>query len=141
VCSLGFPESMGKTSGLNFSVRCLKFFKERDAAFGECQGRYGHLQSVAFLKAYGASWHPCVHRRTLVEHVPSVLVNAMLMKYHALTWVGSSAILSVARGEFPSCDLLKLSFVILTLLETLGKQQNRSQRHLPPKEASPCRTR
>ena len=72
VCSLGLPESMGKTFGLN--VRCLKFFKERDAAFWECQGRYCHLQSVAFLKAYGASWHPCVHRHNLFEHVPSMLM-------------------------------------------------------------------
>ncbi len=74
---------MSKTSGLNVvtNVRCLTFFEERDAeALGECQGRYCHLQSVAFLKGYDASWYPCLYQHTFVEDVPSMLINTLLME-------------------------------------------------------------
>jgi hypothetical protein len=87
---------MSKTSGLN--VRWLTFFEERDAAaLGECQGRYCHLQSVAFLKGYDASWYPCLHQHTFVEDVPSMLINALLTECHALTWVALESSFNTAR--------------------------------------------
>ena len=101
-CTLDLPETLGKTSD-KVNVRRLKFFEERDADFGDCQGpvqptldplgvrRYEIKRIVAHRvfhrrpeywvqwEGYDAAWDMWVHRDVLVEDVPD-----MLVAYHRL---------------------------------------------------------
>jgi hypothetical protein len=101
-CTLDLPETLGKTSD-KVNVRRLKFFEERDADFGDCQGpvqptldplgvrRYEIKRIVAHRvfhrrpeywvqwEGYDAAWDMWVHRDVLVEDVPDMLVT-----YHRL---------------------------------------------------------
>jgi hypothetical protein len=101
-CTLDLPETLGKTSD-KVNVRRLKFFEERDAAFGDYQGpvqptldplgvrRYEIKRIVAHRvfhrrpeywvqwEGYDAAWDMWVHRDVLVDDVPH-----MVTAYHKL---------------------------------------------------------
>ena len=100
--TLDLPETLGKTSD-KVNIRRLKFFDERDAAFGDYQGpvqptldplgvrRYEIKRIVAHRvfhrrpeywvqwEGYDAAWDMWVHRDVLVDDVPH-----MVTAYHKL---------------------------------------------------------
>ncbi len=99
---MDLPETLGKTSD-KVNIRRLKFFEERDAAFGEYQGpvqptldplgvrRYEIKRIVAHRvfhrrpeywvqwEGYDAAWDMWVHRDVLVDDVPHIVTA-----YHQL---------------------------------------------------------